>query len=74
MEIKFIKKYEEDNDGRLISFWGARTGFTFEITYDEKKENVNIFEKELRLNLENQLSKYMDFVQDKTQPIKECKK
>ncbi len=73
MEIKFIKKYEEDNDGRFISFWCARTGFTFEIIYDDKTENVEIFEEELRLNLVNQLSGYFGFEKDKTQPTKERK-
>ncbi len=66
MKIEFVRKYSEKNDGRLISFWDAGTGFTFEITYDEKKEDVNIFEEELRLNLENQLNNYWGFVKDKT--------
>lgn len=63
MNIKFIKKYYEKHDGRPISFWCAGEGFTFEITYDEK-EDVSIFEEELRLNLENQLSGYFGFERD----------
>lgn len=63
MNIKFIRKYYERNDGRPISFWCAGTGFTFEITYDDDFEDVDVFEKELKLNLDNQLSEeYGEFI------------
>ncbi len=76
MKIEFIgKNDEEEKPTRYISFWGGRVKFNFEITWNEKTEDVIIFEKELKLNLENQLSeKYNEFVQDKTPKQKERKR
>jgi len=64
MNIKFIGKNIESGEEGYISFWGDRTKFSFEITWNEKTEDALIFEKELGLNLENQLSDYFGFERD----------
>ena len=56
MNLKFIKKVREDGiqKGR-ISFWSfPKERYDFVITYEDY-EDVNIFEKELKLNLMWQL-------------------
>ena len=55
MDIRFIRIHYHDEEGRYISFWsGKEIRYDFEITYEDN-ENVELFENELKLNLENQL-------------------
>ena len=74
MNIKFLERHNEvSTDGR-ISFWSPEVKFSFEITWDEEKEDISLFENELKLNLENQLSvKYFNFHQKPTLPHTQTK-
>ncbi len=55
MNIRFLGKYNEAIRGEFVSFWsGIEIRYDFEITYEDN-EDVELFEEELKLNLENQL-------------------
>lgn len=56
MNLRFIKKSDEDFSGSYISFWVGYVKYTFEIsTKDEEDHLMNLFEKEFKLNCEHQI-------------------
>lgn len=55
MNIKYLGKYEGE-DLRPLAFWCEPTRFDFEIIWDEETEDIEIFEREFKLNCKNQLT------------------
>lgn len=54
MNLKYVGKYEGENLSPL-SFWCEPTRYDFDLSWDEG-EDVDIFEKEFKLNCKKQLS------------------
>ena len=56
MNLEFMGKYEEkDEDLSFISFWFEPTRYDFEITWNEKTENIELIEREFKLNVKSQI-------------------
>ncbi len=55
MNLKYVGKYNGE-DLRPLSFWCEPIRYDFEISWDDDKEDINIFEEEFKLNCRNQLN------------------
>lgn len=53
MNLKYLGKYNGE-DLRPMSFWCEPIRYDFEIIYEDN-ENIEVFEKEFKLNCEHQL-------------------
>ena len=53
MNLKYLGKYEGE-DLSPLSFWLEPTRYDFEIIYEDN-ENIEVFEKEFKLNCRQQL-------------------
>ena len=56
MNLRFIKRFQPEVGQGRISFWcEPNVRYDFEISWDEKKEDIDIFEEEFIRNCKNQL-------------------
>lgn len=56
MDLKFIKRYRPQySEGKHCFLSEPRVRFDFEIIYNDN-ENIEVFEKEFKLNCKNQIS------------------
>ncbi len=53
MNLRYLGKYEGE-DLKPMSFWMEPTRYDFEISYEDD-ENIELYEREFKLNCENQL-------------------
>lgn len=53
VNIRYIGKYDGE-DLRPVSFWCEPTRYDFEISWNEETEDIELIEKEFRLNVKNQ--------------------